>query len=328
MDGDFARGSHREVDPASGNRHEAHDVGSRMRRGVEDRQVERLPPRRAALRSETGDTFERARRRLAPELLGRVVAGTHLLVHAILRAAPDGVMRLVLEKSAPGRTQRRPLVGCPEGRAEGRPWLGPALEQRFGPAVPELERQASRPDAGQQVRRARAEQLAAEGRGVGGQQRREILEEPTHHRPAGRASERLGRRARMGLGQSVVEAVHQEDRPVVARRRKRTRDLRQHARGGGGVERQTRRREVALRQAVREHGAAVGGGPQVRGGQGVDLVAPATPVDEGPEPEAAKELRELRRMAEGVGAVRDARHRPHRAADAPALEQVADVGLP
>src|SRR5207249_2860748 len=115
---------------------------------VEYREVELLRPGRTALRAETGDALERPGGGLARELLGHVVSPVHLPVHAILRAAADRVVCLVLEKSAPGRAEGRPLVGCPDGRAEGGPWLRPALEQRFGPAVPELERQTSRPYAG------------------------------------------------------------------------------------------------------------------------------------------------------------------------------------
>ena len=64
--------------------------------------------------------------------------------------------------------------------------------------------------------------------------------------------------------------------------------------------------EVAFAQMMREHRAAVGRFPQILGGQRVDLVAVAAPVDERLQPEAAEELRELRRMAERVGRVGDA----------------------
>ena len=110
----------------------------------------------------------------------------------------------------------------------------------------------------------------------------------------------------MRLGQGVIEAVHQEDRPVVTRPDERSCHLGEPAGGDLPVEGQTRRREVALGEMVRQHRAAVRGHPPVRRGQEVDLLASSPPVDEGPEPEAAKELRELRGMAERVRAVRDA----------------------
>ena len=75
--------------------------------------------------------------------------------------------------------------------------------------------------------------------------------------------------------------------------------------------------EVTLGQLPRAHRRSVGRGPPVERAQLVELGAVAAPVDEGVEPEAREELRELGRVPERVGHVADGRHRTERAGHLP-----------
>ncbi len=99
--------------------------------------------------------------------------------------------------------------------------------------------------------------------------------------------------------------------------------------GGGdivvGVE--ARGAEVSLGEIPGAYRAAVGGSPAVERRERVDLGAVAPPVHERVEAEAGEELRELRRVTEGVGHVRDARRATERVCDRAPAQQVAHVCL-
>jgi len=143
-----------------------------------------------------------------------------------------------------------------------------------------------------------ADKIAAKGRRRSGQQGGEILQEPARHRPPRRVRQRIGDRAGLRFGERVVEPVHQQDGAVLAGPRERARELLEAVRGGVRVDRQPRGREVAFRQVVRHHRAAVGCRPEIRRRQRVHLVVGAAPVDEGAETEAGEQLWKLRGMAE------------------------------
>ncbi len=130
------------------------------------------------------------------------------------------------------------------------------------------------------------------------------------------------------VGREMVEAVHQQHR-ICTRRDEAVDDRPQSCDCARevvvGVE--PGRGEVALGELPRAHGRAVGCSPRVERAERVELGAAPSPVDEGVEPEAGEELRELRGMAERVGDVGDRRYRSECARHRAAEQEVADMGL-
>jgi hypothetical protein len=320
--GDVGHEEHRE--PVE---RDAHDVGAGERRRVEHRVLELGGARHPAFRAEPGEPLEGALRRLVRELGAAGEAGVHLAVHLVLRAAADGVVRVVLEQRAPRRVERRALVRGAERVTERGPRLGPAEQRLLGAPVGELEVEPGRPHARQQVGCARAEQLTGECGAVARVDRvHQVVEQSAHDHATGPLRQRRRDLPGVVVGEHVVDAVHEQrrralDRPETVEHPEQPVDRLL------GVAREHRGGEVAASQLVREHPAAVGREPAVDGADAVELVAVAPPVDHRPEPEPGEELRELGGVPERVGHVRDAGAAPDRLGDAPPHQQVADERL-
>ena len=143
---------------------------------------------------------------------------------------------------------------------------------------------------------------------------------------------RLGQ-ARVGL--SVVVADHEEKHVPVRVGAQAIDDLRgllpyPAAQHHGILARRTdqgQRIGVVVDKVRRAHAVARGRLPPKLASDGLTLVAHAAREDVGVVPERAEELRKLRRVAEGVGDIRDTRCTPKLAGAAEPLLEVADDRL-
>ena len=308
---------------------EPDDVGPGMGGRVEDPHVQLVDPRDRALRTQTRQAGHDPRSGLVGELRRLVEAGPHLPVDAILRAPADRVVCLVGEKRPPGDAQRRALVGKSEHAAQRGPGLRPTDQCRLGGAIGQLQPETRRPNTRKQVGHAPPDELAgkpvlvADGADCS---RRVVLEPSPSDGPTRLLLQRTGDCAGVGVGHRVVDAVEQQQLPRAGRDHL-VAGPPEATDGGGQVVRQMRGGEVTLGEVAGHHARAVGRHPAVDGGQAVELVPVAPPVDEAVEPEAGKDLGKLRGVAKGVGRVGDPGDRSELLADPPPLEEVPDVGL-
>ena len=153
---------------------------------------------------------------------------------------------------------------------------------------------------------------------------RGIVEQRPLHRDAESGRELGGDLGGRRVGREVVEPVHEQHR-VVTRVRLPARRAGETIRCARRIGVDARGTEVAVGQVPGDDAAAVRRHPPPDGTECVDLVTVATPVDERSQTEAGEQLRELRRVPEGVGHIGDTGARPERRRDAPTDQQVPDV---